>query len=235
MTLFITTSAFSFAGEETENATPAVQTRRVPLVVPNYLVDQDFGQASHTFTDAVRVQQVYSASEFPAGPIKIRGFYWRPCADTNFGADFHAIIPNFQLNLSTTSKQPDQLSSTFTDNIGPDESVAFQGKLTVSSHFVDGPGNTKQFDIYVRLKHPFIYDPANGNLLVDIRHDPAPSATYVSEYGADDGGSRAVALDPSATTASFTDTGIDVIKVAYSPVHHRRAQAAVKAQASDNK
>lgn len=189
---------------------------RGPLIVPNYLATQDFQEAAHTLSDAARMQEVYQASEFSTGPILITGFYWRPTANPQYGFPFHTIDRDFQLRLSTTSRQPDQLSSVFAENIGRDEQVVFKGPLAISSRFQDAAGGTKKFDIYVHLKHPFFYDPAKGNLLMDIRNFQASTAAFVSEYGLNgDGGSRAVALDPNATTASFTDTGIDVIEVVF--------------------
>jgi hypothetical protein len=219
----LATLTAAFAADVGEKSTTGQRpvSREVPLIVPNYLADQDFFQASHTLHDSGRVQQVYNASEFWTGPILIRGFYWRPSADTNYGFRFQTVLTNFQVNLSTTSAQADQLSSTFADNIGPDETVVFQGKTRIASRFKPGPGNTRQFDIFVRFKHPFFYDPAQGNLLVDIRNFQFSGAAYVSEFGGSDGGSRAVAFDPNATTADFTDTGVDVLKVVFTRVRAR--------------
>jgi len=216
-------STASFAADVGENAATVQRPvpRDVPLIIPNYLADQDFFQASHTLHDSGRVQQVYNASEFWTGPILIRGFYWRPCADPTYGFRFQTVLTNFQVNLSTTSAQADQLSSTFADNIGPDETVVFQGKTRIASRFKPGPGNTKKFDVFVRFKHPFLYDPAQGNLLVDIRNFQVSGAAFVSEFGGTDGGSRAVAFDPNAATADFTDTGVDVIKVVFTRARNR--------------
>ena len=201
-----------------------------PLVVPNYLADQDFYQAGHTFRDAARVQQVYNASEFSTGPILIRGFYWRPCADPTYAFPFQTILTNFQVNVSTTSAQADQLSATFADNSGPDEAVVFQGKLRISSRNKPGPGNTRQFDIFVRFKQLFLYDPAKGNLLVDIQNFQSSRACYISEYGGQDGGSRAYSLDPNATTAEVVDTGVDVLRVVFTRVRTPRNPPIEKVQ-----
>lgn len=222
ITVLIATSTVTLAGENMEQL--ILGERRVPdngpLIVPSYLADQDFSEAAHTFSDVQRIQEVYSASEFSTGPILITGFYWRPTANLQYGFAFHAVVPDFQLNLSTTSKQPDQLSSVFAENIGSDESMVYKGRLAISSRFEDSVGNTKKFDIFVRLKHPFLYNPAKGNLLLDIRESQPSGAAYVSEYGSSqDGGSRMVALgDPNAATATFQDTGIDVIEVIYTRV-----------------
>ena len=214
----IASSSITFGADQMErlaidNRAPRSNTS---LVVPNYLPSQDFFEASHTFLEPMRVQQVYSATEFGERPMLITGFYWRPCADPQYGFAFHTVLPDFQINLSTTSKQPDQLSLVFAENSGRDEKMVFKGRLAISSRFQESVGNTKAFDIFVPLQHPFVYRPESGNLLVDIRCFQSSDASYVGEYGAyGDSGSRVYALDPDATTASVADTGIDVIKVVF--------------------
>jgi hypothetical protein len=219
-------STMSFAEDKTERLTLVPDWHKnlapPPLIVPNYLAAQEYYEASHTFIDTARVQQVYGASEFRPGPILITGFHWRPTANLDYGFPFHAIVPDFQINLSTTSKQPDQLSSVFAENVGADEVLAFQGALKLRSSFRNAAGGTKKFDIFVHLQRPFYYDPAQGNLLLDCRNFQTSLATYVDMHGLNgDGGSRAVALDPNATTASFTDTGVDVIQVIFRRVKAR--------------
>jgi len=206
----------------------------VPFVVPNYLATQEIGPGgSHTFTDAGHIQQVYSTSEFRGSPILIRAIYWRP--SPGYGLAFHTTLPDIQINLSTTSKQPDGLSSVFAENVGLDDRVVFKGPLKLSSRFRDGPGGSKRFDMMVRLQHPFYYDPAQGNLLVEIRNFQASPAAYTDEYGQDnDGGSRAVAFDANATTANFTDTGIDPIQIIFDPVRTKKASPADDSKATES-
>jgi hypothetical protein len=61
------------------------------------------------------------------------------------------------------------LSSTFADNLGPDNVLVFDGTLTWIHANLPGPGNTRQFDVVFPLTTPFLYDPAAGNLLLDIQ------------------------------------------------------------------
>ena len=65
----------------------------------------------------------------------------------------------YQVSLSTTSKPVNGLSSNLASNIGADNTVIFTGNL-------GGTGTVSSFTITGTA--PFVYDPAAGNLLVDI-------------------------------------------------------------------
>jgi hypothetical protein len=205
----------------------------IPLIVPGYLATQEFFQSSGTFSIAQRVQQVYGASEFPNGPILIRGIYWRPSPNDGFA--FRTVVPDIQVNLSTTSKQPDGLSPVFAENVGLDDQLVFKGPLKLSSHFQNAAGGTKRFNMFLRLQHPFYYDPAQGNLLLDIHNFQGSAASHTDAYGLNgDGGSRAIALDPNATTADFTDTGIDPIQIIFKRVRPKKPSSSDEPKASES-
>jgi hypothetical protein len=70
-----------------------------------------------------------------------------------------------RISLSTTSRAPDNLSATFADNVGVDESVVFSGDLVFTSANDSVPGGTRAFDILIKLTNEFNYDPSLGNLL----------------------------------------------------------------------
>jgi hypothetical protein len=205
----------------------------VPLIVPGYLATQEFSQSSGTFSIAQRVQQVYGASEFPNGPILIRGIYWRPSPSDGFA--FRTVVPDIQVNLSTTSKQPDGLSPAFADNVGLDDQVVFNGPLKLSSHFQNAAAGTKRFNMFLRLQHPFYYDPTQGNLLLDIHNFQGSAASNTDAYGLNgDGGSRAIALDPNATSADFTDTGIDPIQIIFTRVRPKKPSPSDEPKTSES-
>ena len=118
----------------------------------------------------MRYQQIFDASEFSsltaAGGGWIRYFSFR--LDAADIGDFQRGVGDVQINLSTTSRFPDGLSTVFAENIGADQRVVFTGDAILVMGREPGPGNTLAFGypIYV---DPFFYDPSQGNLLLDIQ------------------------------------------------------------------
>jgi hypothetical protein len=117
----------------------------------------------------VRYQQVYDASAFtqlpPGGAFVTRMFFRSDC-----GVSWGPLVTNLQVSLSTTARRPDELSANFTENIGPDETIVARLRMNYAP-----PGNyhpscpTPQPPSEVPLELPFWYDPARGNLLLDMR------------------------------------------------------------------
>lgn len=184
---------------------------------PNYTAYSAATSGSSTFVDALRLQEVYSASQFPPGPIKITELRFRPAA-APLGGAFSTNISSIQFNLSTTTNTPDGLSTIFANNVGADDKVVYSGSLHISSAFTDDQAGPKDTDIVVHLQTPFLYYPSRGNLLLDIRHfsSDTGNGAYNCAFGeGGDGGSRVVGLNPYNTTASFSDTGVDVVNFIY--------------------
>jgi hypothetical protein len=119
---------------------------------------------------SMRYQQVYAASEFTAagGPVLITRISFRPDAD--WGGPFDGVLPEVQINLSTTKAGPDTLSTTFSANVGADDTMVHSGPLHLSSLFSRSLSGPMDFDINITLATPFLYDPAAGNLLLDVRN-----------------------------------------------------------------
>src|SRR5260370_15133895 len=105
-------------------------------------------------------QQVYSASQFTSagGPLLISGleFY-----NTQFDSGATAMnMGNWTISLSTTSADWNTLSSTFANNLGPDNTVVFSGDLSRPWSFGD--------TLTINFSTAFLYDPTLGNLLITI-------------------------------------------------------------------
>jgi hypothetical protein len=172
------------------------------------------GGGSGTLNTPGRLQVVYNASQFPVGILTIHELRMRPSAV--WGRAFTATISNLQINLSTTAAQPNQLSATFAQNVGTDDTIVLQGPITVSSRFIGPPGGPKEFEIILPLSRPFNYDPTKGNLLLDIRNSSASTAAFVDTGGRlDDGASRAYAFSSDATNAVARDKAADVLQLVY--------------------
>ena len=187
------------------------------LVVPSGLESREGDSASGILTDQqLRLQEVYAASQFPTGTLLISQLRLRPSVDFGTGA-FSISISNIQINLSTTPRQPNNLSLVFAENIGADDTVVHSGRLDVATQFSGPEQGPKTFDIIVPLQRPFAYNPAAGNLLVDIRNFSGFPVRHVIDLEAGhDGASRLIAHSASATTAFIADPAADVLQIVYS-------------------
>jgi hypothetical protein len=128
-----------------------------------------------------RFQQVFASSAFSAlpGPRTITTLRFRP--DALVGASTTLVtISNFRADFSTTFKAPDALSAAFADNVGVDDTIAYNGPITIFSNDTGPAGGPKDFDVVLDLTTPFTYDPAAGNLLMDIRVNFADVSSYSS-------------------------------------------------------
>jgi hypothetical protein len=164
------------------------------VVVPNSLATVEgninninpFSLATHSITD-VRYQQVYDASEFSAlgSQAYITAITFRP--DATAGQKFASTtLSDIQINLATTSAGVDALSDTFADNPGSDDTVVVpRGALSISSDFTGPAGGPKDFDVVIPFDTPFLYTPANGNLLLDVRNYASEASTFFDAVDVD--------------------------------------------------
>jgi hypothetical protein len=183
------------------------------LVVPKSAETNDTTYGGGTFSAAdFRHQQVYGSNEFPNGAILIRELRFRP--DRVHGSAFSTTIANIQINLSTTQRNPSALSSTYAQNVGSNDTVVFQGALPLSSQFQGPSSGPKAFDMIVPLSQPFLYDPAGGHLVIDVRNFSGAPASRVSGQTGPDNAWRVLGALGSATGA--VDTGADAVQIVYS-------------------
>lgn len=186
------------------------------LVVPTNMLTQDSTFGSGTLRGPCRVQLVYGAALFPPEPMAIVELRFRP--DRQYGSAFSTTASNLVIWCSTTTRAPDDLSRTFDENVGEDATEVFNGTAALSSAFVGPPEGPKVFDIVIPLGRPFVYDPAAGNLLIDIRNYGAPGASLLSgQARPDDLASRVV----GAVSASLgsPDTGAEAVQLVYYPTN----------------
>jgi hypothetical protein len=141
-----------------------------PLVVPNEwsTAQGDFGNLFPLFSaNPIRYQQVFDAGQFArlnSGGGLINRIAFRGHGP---GVPFTGTVAQLQVNLSTTSKAPDGLSSTFADNVGADDAQVFSGPFQAAVTFTGDPTN---FEVAINFTTPFFYDPTKGNLLLDVRN-----------------------------------------------------------------
>ena len=136
------------------------------IVGPNndlsrYPIGMDPTSASSAFPDFAAggiYQQVYAASAF-SGPITITKIAFASSSSLTSGPGIATY--NFNLGLSTTAVGPNNISTNFAANRGADFAQVFSGPLTATITRSD------QFDLIIDIT-PFTYNPANGNLLLDV-------------------------------------------------------------------
>jgi hypothetical protein len=180
------------------------------IVAPNTFATANGGGQANTapFNNISRYQQIYAASQFSAlsGPELITQIAFRPSVQQ--GA-FTYMDSNIQFDLSTTNEAVSSLSSTFATNVGGNDQVVYSGALTLTSAGTPGGGAAGPFDTVVTLTTPFLYDPMQGNLLLDIRN----FATPTSKIFIDGGGDPSTALNfvdnsTSAATGTVQPAGL---------------------------
>lgn len=126
-----------------------------------YPFGMDPAAASPSFPDFVAggtYQQVYAASAF-SGPVTITQIAFASSGAFSSGAGLATF--NFNIGLSTSAAGVGALSTTFAANRGGDFAQVFTGPMNVALTAND------QFDLVINIT-PFTYDPANGNLLLDV-------------------------------------------------------------------
>jgi hypothetical protein len=72
------------------------------------------------------------------------------------------------IRMSTTNRNPGELSTTFADNVGPNPVVVFAGDLSLSTANTGPAAGPKDFDFVFPLQRPFTYDTSAGNLIFDV-------------------------------------------------------------------
>lgn len=118
-----------------------------------------------------RYQQVYDAARFAAilpdgGALPDGGTITQLLfvVDNEFPHGFNAVFPDIQIDFSVTPRSPDNLSTNFSDNLGTNTVAVFpRGRLSILSS--GDPGTP----IRINLPVAYFYNPAQGNLLLDVR------------------------------------------------------------------
>ena len=161
----------------------------------------NLGQAGLT---SQRYQQLYAASQFGGGGL-ITQIIFRP--DATSGQAFMSTLSDIQIDLAYSSAPDDGLSTTYANNITAGDTIVFaRGPLTLSSAFTGPPAGPKDFDIIITLTTPFFYNPALGNLLLDVRNYGGGITTFFDAvFATGDGVSRLYNQNVNGTTGS-TDT-----------------------------
>jgi hypothetical protein len=183
------------------------------IIAPNDLSNAYGGAANVApfdigaeYLSSMRYQQMYNASQFsgiaPGGEY-ITQIAFRAASIDGFVTG--TTLPDIQIDLSATPNSG--LDSTFANNVGPNDTVVFNGAWSFSSF--DAAGDPTVFGFILNLTTPFFYNPAQGNLLMDVRNIGGGSSTYFDDsYQAGQGVSRVYSSDVSSATGVSDNEGL---------------------------
>jgi hypothetical protein len=133
------------------------------------------------------------------------------------------VMRNCEIRLCTTRRGPgaaSALSTRFDDNLGPDTTLVFSGDVSWTTQGDGPPGGPRAFDYIFPFQHPFQYDPAKGNLLVEWRvGDCGATAPGYDAISYADGQTRFLfAPSPSASVANYSSAQVLVAQFTVEPL-----------------
>jgi hypothetical protein len=193
-----------------------VDLRAQVIVAPNALAANDgntFQTSPAGGPTSVREMTIYDASEFGSlsGPAFLTQFAWRP--DTSPGPSGPRTV-TLRIFASTTSRSVAGLSTTFDENVGTNNTLVFSGTLNWTTGNLPGPANTRQFDVVFPFTTPFLYDPAAGNLLLDMQLSGIGEAMRFDAVTGNPAISKVI--NTSSSTATIGGLGVpEVIQLAF--------------------
>jgi PKD repeat protein len=121
---------------------------------------------------SMRIQFVHDSSHFTtqgvAVPVLIQRLRYRP--DSLPATWSGGTWPNVRIELATCPTDYLGVQPTFAANLGPDATVVHQGPITVPPGTSGGSG-PQPWHVDIVFATPFPYDPAAGDLVVDVQLD----------------------------------------------------------------
>ena len=147
----------------------------VSLVVPNGYANAE-AAGTGGWPQRIRAQYIYQSDQFGALPGcggYLTTLRWRPDGAA-MGDPLSWSLDELTISASATGRAPNDMDLTFANNIDANRplqvvraTAEWQGGTQNAD--ADGqPGGPKAFDIEFSLDTPFYYNPADGNLLLDI-------------------------------------------------------------------
>lgn len=180
------------------------------LVLPDTTYfEQPLSSAVALRNSAFRCQAIYDQSHFlnqgATGPIIIRGLRYRAADGVSYPGG--ATWPNVSVVLASSAFDHAAVTNNFAANRGPDQTLVFNGPVTVQAAEGDAPND---YVVSIPLQTPFVYDPALGqDLLIEIDGGvPAPATVpnFVVANGRSIYRSRRIATNSqTAATGTLTD------------------------------
>ena len=121
-----------------------------------------------------RCMWIYDSSHIKfSGPILINRLRWR--AHANYATWAGGTHSNVTINMSTAAVDYLAASATYASNHGKDVKAVFKGNVTVTPN--THPNG--RWYVEIKLPVPFLYDPSQGDLVIDYIRPGAPSGSFV--------------------------------------------------------
>jgi hypothetical protein len=163
------------------------QAGEIKIVSPSAYKDREGEEGGGgTSFPPFRVQQVFPAADFAAlgnQPHWLVRTTFRP--DKSLTSPLTALYPDLQFRFATMPVGPPNLSLRFADNLGSDFKHFYRGPWTlVADVAASGPGPREFYNSnYASGVTPYLYDPSQGNLLLDaigwLGGSPDPPGDFV--------------------------------------------------------
>jgi len=144
---------------------------------------------------SMRYQQIYAASQFAASGVIDTLRFRRDASQPTFGP----TTLDVKITLSYAATTVAAPSATFAANVGAGAVTVFDGLMSISS---TGSGAPNPFDIVLDVANLFNYNPANGDLLVDITMRNSPTTAFIDASSGIAGMSRVFATNATATVGT---------------------------------
>ncbi len=139
------------------------------VVTPDVLADRDGDTVTNiSGVPEYRLQMVFAASQFEGlSPDNnmITRLDWRP--DGGLEGPQSYGVESWKMELSSTTRQPGDMSLTFVENVGDGVTEVYNGPLTLETANIGPAGGPKAFDYGFDFTTPFAYDQSK-NLLIDL-------------------------------------------------------------------
>jgi hypothetical protein len=174
------------------------------LVLPEARYFTHSGSSTSAFaTSGFHFQSVYDGSNFAvqgtSGSISIQRIRFR--AANSFVSPGGSVFGNVNVRLSSCPNDYASLSSSFAANRGQDEALCFSGSIILAPCGGIVPNS---WVVDIPLQTPFAYDPARGDLNIEVDGSAPSSPFNVPPFAATSGQAEERASSVTAAAASAT-------------------------------
>ena len=149
-------------------AVTRLAAQEILIVSPSELADQEGDNNVNPNLPAFRFQQIFPASDFeslPESHHKLVRITSRP--DAAVAGPAVVEWDDLQFKLSITSIDPEDISDFYDENIEQEQTLVYDGSVTMTTENTGPPEGPRDFDQHINLQVPFVYDPSQGNLLLE--------------------------------------------------------------------